>query len=113
MGAPLTGLYKSSGSIRPIAVGEVLRRLVSRIGCAAVHHRLPDLFLPYGQVGVGVRDGLEAAIHALRISLSSNCNQEDFCCLKLDMYNAFNECSRGSFLRRTRQDLPELFAWVE
>ena len=51
--------------LRPIAVGEVLRRLVSRICCAAVKSKLPDIFLPYGQVGVGIRGGLEAAVHSL------------------------------------------------
>ena len=66
-GAPLTALFKKhdGGSVRPIAVGEVLRRLVSRICCAAVKSKLPDIFLPYGQVGVGIRGGLEAAVHSL------------------------------------------------
>ena len=35
------------------------------------------------------------------------------CCLKLDMTNAFNECSRSNFLSRCHADLPELFAWVQ
>lgn len=38
-GAPLTALYKKQdqqGGVRPIAVGETLRRLISRICCASV-----------------------------------------------------------------------------
>ncbi len=58
--APLTALYKKQGGIRPIAVAEVLRRLASRM---AVRLELPDVFIPTGQVGVGIRRGLEAAIH--------------------------------------------------
>ena len=40
VGAPLTGLLKPEDGVRPIAVGEVLRRLVSRLGSAAALSRL-------------------------------------------------------------------------
>ena len=62
----LNALNEKSGGIRPIAFGEVIRRLVSRICCTAVKPRLQEVFLPYGQVGIGVRGGLEAAIHTLK-----------------------------------------------
>ena len=106
VGAPLTGLLKDSGGLRPIAVGEVFRRLASRLCCTAIKSQLPDLFLPYGQVGAGVRGGLEAAIHCLRTVFHSQNDDVDMCCLKLDMTNAFNECSRPTFLRRARQEFP-------
>ena len=32
-GAPLTALRKKTGGYRPIAVGDVIRRLVSRVCC--------------------------------------------------------------------------------
>ena len=66
MGAPLTALHKKFGGFRPIAVGEVLRRLVNRCCCSAVRPRLSEFFLPYGQVGVGTKGGLEAAVHTVR-----------------------------------------------
>ena len=53
-GAPLIALNKKSGGVRPFAVGEVIRHLVSRICCTAVKPYLKEVFLPYGQVGVGV-----------------------------------------------------------
>ena len=56
----------------PIAVGEVLRRLVSRVCYAAVRPRLPDILLSYGQVGVGVKGCLEAAIHSVRTFIEKN-----------------------------------------
>ena len=65
-GAPLIALRKKDNGIHPIADGEVFRRQASRLCCVAVRSELPDIFLPYGQVGVGVKGGLEAAIHALR-----------------------------------------------
>ena len=53
-GAPLTALIKPGGGVRPITVGETLRRLVSKVCYLAVCSALPDVFLPFGQVGVGV-----------------------------------------------------------
>ena len=58
-GAPLTALLKKNGGVRPIAVGEVLRCLASRLCCHCVRPFLTDTFLPHGQVGVGIPGGLE------------------------------------------------------
>ena len=66
IGAPVEALRKMSGGVRSITIGEVLRRLVSRVRCSAIKSRLPDVLLPYGQVGVGVKGGLEAAVHSIR-----------------------------------------------
>ena len=95
-----------------MAVGEVLRRLVSRLACSAVRHRLPVLLLPCGQVGVGIRGGLEAAVHSLWSFLEDHGGNEELCLLKIDMKNAFNECSRHAFLWRTRLAAPGLFGCV-
>ena len=65
-GAPLTASNKKSGGIRPTAVEEMIRCLVSQICSTAVKPRLQEVFLLYGQVGVGVLGGLEAAIHILK-----------------------------------------------
>ena len=111
-GAPLTALRKEKGGFRPIAVGDVFRRLASRLCCAAAKSRLPDLLLPYGQVGVGVKGGLEAASHSVRAAIHDHGHREDLCCFKVDMLNAFNECDRSSYLTRLRHDLPDLFSWV-
>ena len=111
-GAPLIALPKKNGSFRPIAVGEVIRRLASRLCCLAVRPQLPDIFLPYNQVGVGIRGGLEVAVHSLRQGLSDWGSEADLCCIKIDMQNAFNECNRSTFLHRLHSVLPELEAWV-
>ena len=96
VGAPLTALAKQPTGFRPIAVGEVLRRLISRIGCAAAKSQLQALFQPSGQVGVGVSGGLDAAIHGLRVFLTDHDADEDLCCLKVDMANAFDTCNRDT-----------------
>ena len=54
----------------------------------SVRSCLPDIFLPYDQVGVGVRGGMEAAIHIKRSYIAANSDREDFCCVKVDFRNA-------------------------
>ena len=88
----------------PIAVGDVLCCLASRICCASIKDCLPVVFVPYGQVGVGLKSGLEAAIHSMRFFIDATFTREDFCCLKIDMTNVFNECFRSAFLECLRKE---------
>jgi len=53
------------------------------------------MFLPYGQVGVRIQGGLEAAIHGVCCALSQLGDNDSLALLKIDMKNAFNECSRS------------------
>ena len=53
-----------SGGLRPIAVGEVLRRLVSKCLVFHSHGTILSLLTPL-QLGVGVRGGCEAIVHAV------------------------------------------------
>ena len=110
---PPPGSAPDSGAFRPIAVGETLRHLVSKVCCVSACDSLPSSLLPHDQVGVGIRNGLEAAVHSLRTILATVGSNCELCCLKVDMTNAFNECSPDSFLSRCRFDLPELFSWVQ
>ena len=43
----LTALRKKSSGFRPIAVGDVLRRLAKTLCCSAARPSLPDIFLSY------------------------------------------------------------------
>lgn len=108
-GAPLFPLRKKDGGVRPIAVGEVLRRLVSRCFCAALRPKADAIFLQNGQVGVGVAGGAEAAVQAVRIKAAAV--GERNLVLKVDVENAFNTISRGAVLRKVCEVFPELEAW--
>ena len=55
-GASLVALPKPDGGVRPIAIGEVLRRLM--------HEDARAHFWP-AQTGVAVKAGAEAAVHTL------------------------------------------------
>ena len=48
-----------------------------------------------------------------RTILSVCGSDPSLCCLKVDMTNAFNECSRFSFLACCRSSCPDILAWVE
>lgn len=62
-GASLLAGRKKCGGFRPIAVGEVLRRLASK--CLSMSSKYAALArLPPHQLGVGVKGGCEAIIHA-------------------------------------------------
>ena len=112
-GAPLTALLKKGGGVRPIAVGEVIRCLANRLCCLAVRPSLPSVFIPYGQVGVGIPGGLETAIHVTRHYIYQHASDSSLALLKIDMKNAFNECSRTAFFERVAEDFPEISAWVK
>ena len=112
-GAPLTALRKKDSCVRPIAVGDTFRHLVIKICCSVVRSRLPKFFIPYGQVGVGVQGGLEAAIYAVRCCLQLHSADPDLCLLKVDMRNTFNESCHTTFLRRVRTYFSQLFGWTQ
>ena len=112
-GASLLASKKSGGGHRPIAVGEVLRRLVSKCLSRAVHSVANHYLTPL-QVGVGVRAGCEAIVHAVSRTLDDPVIPPDSrCALLLDFSNAFNSIDRALMFREVRAHIPALSAWVE
>ncbi len=69
-GATLLACRKKSGGHRPIAVGEVLRRLTSKCLSYSSRSTVTSTLTPL-QLGVGVKGGCEAIIHATSHLLSS------------------------------------------
>nr|GEY08971.1 hypothetical protein [Tanacetum cinerariifolium] len=61
---PLTPLVKHGGGTRPIAMGTVWRRLVSKVGVVMISHSL-DGYLDGLQFGVRVSRGGNAILHAV------------------------------------------------
>ena len=64
-GAGLVALPKPSGGVRPIAVGEILRRLTGKCLMSFVQQQARTHFWP-AQVGVAVKGGAEKAVHTVR-----------------------------------------------
>ena len=79
--------FKKDGVIRPITVGETLRRLPANSASKKLSTRYADFLAPLN-LGFTVPSGAEAAAPAAR-SFLSNANPSDMF-LKLDFGNAFN-----------------------
>ena len=104
----LTASKKKDGSIRPIAVGNVFRRLAAKVGCYAVSRAVSHELLPI-QLGVSVKGGAEAAVHAVRTFITNNIDSSDHKVIgKLDMMNAFNSVRRDHVLQTCLDRTPEI-----
>ncbi len=112
-GARLVALPKpppTGPDIRPVAVGELLRRIA---GKHVAHSTIPLIIkrlLAARQVSVGVSDGVGAAIHTLQWVLE---NHPSACVLGTDLKNAFNNIFRSCFLRECEKvACPEFVSFV-
>ena len=107
--ARLIPIGKKDGGVRPIAVGEVFRRIAGKILVARYQSDLA-LRLQPTQLGVGYRGGSEAIIHRLRDWLSS-ANPDD-ALLQLDFRNAFNSISRQKMLAAIKAACPFFYRYA-
>eukprot|EP00731_Ephydatia_muelleri_P032786 Em0024g330a len=101
----------SPPDLRPIAVGESLRRLTGKCICTLVKDKASDLFQPL-QLGVACSSGSEKIIHGLRKSIEDHWMEEDFVVFKIDIQNAFNLVSIQAVLDECDTSFPELLPWV-
>ena len=108
-GANLLPFKKADGGIRPIAVGLTLRRLVAKVACRLVTEKCTEV-LKSRQMGVGVKSGAEALVHAARRFVGAL--PSDNILVKLDFTNAFNCIRRDRMLEATAVHLPELLSYV-
>ena len=112
-GANLFAGKKKDGTHRPIAVGNTIRRLVSKCIAYAVAGRAAALLRPY-QFGVGVRGGCEGIIHAVRALLGDeDVPDGEKWLLQVDFENAFNLVDRSKMMAEVRKHLPDIAYWVE
>ena len=104
-GAKLLALTKRSGGIRPIAVGYTWRRIVAKCANAYAISKLSGVLQPL-QLGVGVKGGCEAAVHATRRLITDL--PDGWAATKLDYSNAFNTLRRDRMLQTVEASVPEL-----
>lgn len=105
-GAPIHPIRKRGDpqGVRPIAVGEVFRRLVSRACCAVLRQKTDEFFLARKQV--------EAAVQALRREQDrAAAESREWVVLRVDLENSFNSVSRGEIEARLKEHFPELVRW--
>ncbi|KAK3241601.1 hypothetical protein CYMTET_48647 [Cymbomonas tetramitiformis] len=118
-GARLVAHLKPGGGVRPIACGEVLRRLAGKVVCRQMRMRFAAHFgAPPGdgaassaaQVGVGVQGGAEVCMHTVQALLGA---MPSWCALHLDCKNAFNSVHRRAIHRAVYEDFPEFLGITE
>ena len=91
-GATLLACQKKNGGLRPIAVGEVLRRLISKC-LATASRRTANNYLAPLQLGVSVKGGCEAIIHSVTQLIVST-PPERHCSLTFGMLLTASHVSR-------------------
>ena len=102
----MVALSKKGGGVRPIAVGNVWRRLASKCAISSVLDQIKPMLYPL-QLGVGVHGGAEAAIHSVRRLIHNL--PINWCFLKIDFQNAFNTIRRDAMLEAVKQHCPGIY----
>ena len=105
-------LEKPGGGLRPIAIGEVLRRLVAKCFCKTYKKDSYSYLWPR-QIGVASPLGAEVGSQTVRQWLQRNKTSAGKVIFVADFKNAFNSIDRGKFLHEARHHLPGLSRWVE
>jgi hypothetical protein len=105
--------HKKSGGHHPIAIRETLQRWACK--CLA-SQAMEDCssYLPPMQLGVGIKGGSEAIIHAVA-SIFENAESPPASkwILQVNFSNAYNNIDRKTLLKEVRTHCPKLSAWVE
>ncbi|CAI5458948.1 unnamed protein product [Closterium sp. Yama58-4] len=96
----LVGLSKPNGDVRPVAIGEVLPRILSRALCIVLRPKMISHFAPCNQLGVGSRSGVEVLAHAFRSAISTH---PSWCAPQIDVANAFNSFHLQEMFEGLRQ----------
>ena len=99
---------EENGDVRPIVVGEVLRRLTSKCLCSAVSD--VQAFFGSLQVGVACPLGLEVAIHTISQCCERNAASTSKIVMTINFHNTFNSLDRNAVLAACRRDFPTIAA---
>ena len=108
------GSWVDTGKIRPIAIGETLRRVAGKVILAAVKPQLRHVLGGHYQMALGVPGGQEALIHAARTVVRRMSQERDRAgtnpdvFVQLDCTNAFNSLKRTAMFGAVGRYMPAL-----
>lgn len=113
-GARLHGFNKKDGGIRPIACGDVLRRLAAKWLMQQARSRINGV-MPY-QVGVGFPNGVDVAVQSTRLFVdqakTAQGKAAKKCVASVDISNAFNTLNRTAMLAAIAKLAPYLLDYA-
>jgi hypothetical protein len=104
-------LEKTKTSVRPLACGDPIRRLVAKCFCVAGKEEISKSFAGRNY-GVGCPGGVEVVAHSLRDCLNEHKGSK-LALLKIDFRNAFNEVKRSHFVKAASEMFPAMSSWTE
>ncbi len=109
--ANLMALTKGPGKVRPVAVGDAVRRWVTRAVCMQHKNKMAAYFAPL-QCAVGTAAGNEKLFKAAETFIESRREGEKRLLMGLDCTNAFNEVDRQAIVNELARQFPELFHFL-
>ena len=104
----LIPLMKSPAGVRPIGIGEVLRRIIGKTVASHIKPEVIDAAGPL-QLSAGQDGGAEAAVHAMR-KLYEDEDSEGM--LLVDASNAYNSLNRTESLLQIQHTCPEFAVYL-
>ncbi|KAL0211300.1 hypothetical protein P9112_009598 [Eukaryota sp. TZLM1-RC] len=107
----LVALIKPGGGVRPIAVGESLKRLLAIICFKRVKSSAIYFFRPY-QFAIGIPDGTTSAVLCTDLLFNQKFSIENYL-LNIDFKNAFNSVFRCSILQELELHYPPLLPYFK
>ena len=94
--------------VRPIGIGEILRRLVGKVIMGSIRKDIIQAAGPL-QTCAGSKAGIEASIHAMREIYEENTTEA---ILLVDAENAFNNLNRQAALHDIREICPSFHQYL-
>ena len=95
--------------VRPVGVGEVLRRIVGKLVIGVIKDDITTAAGPL-QTCTGIKAGIEASIHAMRCVYEQD---ETEAILLVDAENAFNNLNRKAALKNIKEICPPLYQYLD
>lgn len=111
-GANLIPIMKKDSGIRPVAVGDIFRRIAIKSGSMVSKDKLISHLEPH-QLGIGIQHASEAIIHSTARMVELYGHDNQFALMKVDFENAFNNINRDILLERFSSVVPGLYNWFE
>ena len=105
----LVPLIKETDGVRPVGIGETLRRIIGKSVAKALRN---EIQVAGGclQTCTGIEAGIEAAIHAMAKTFKK---EECEAAILVDADNAFNRLNRKAALHNIQRTCPGLFTFLK